>query len=113
MRNAVVILCLLFAISRPAASRSQAEQPECACPILEQALTDANNIRKGMRRSEVEKVFVEDGGLTFLPKSRYIYRKCHLLKIEVDYEMTTKDKTSADDTVKKVSKLYVELPYAD
>jgi hypothetical protein len=99
----------------PARCRAEADGPS-ACDAIRRAVDDSIRIRPGMMRKDVEKYFRDDGGMQFPPKARYLWRPCMYLKLDVEYDLSPsrgKNLTSPEDTVRTVSKLYVELPYTD
>ena len=99
----------------PARCRAEAAGPS-VCDAVQRAVDDSIRIRPGMMRKDVEKYFRDDGGMQFPPKARYLWRPCMYLKLDVEYDLSPsrgKSLTSPEDTVRTVSKLYVELPYTD
>ena len=103
-------------ISQAVAQSAQGKpHPEC-CSIVVAALDAVSHIHAGMSRAEVEKLFVVDGGLIFRDKTRYSFRDCRSIKVEITFD---RDKQvsgvigSPTDTVKAVDRPYLEYPLAD
>ena len=99
----------------PARCRAEAAGP-AACDAIRRAVDDSVRIRPGMMRKDVEKHFSEDGGMQFPLKGRYVWPLCMYLKLDVEYDLSPsrgKNLTSPEDTVRTVSKLYVEYPAKD
>lgn len=77
------------------------------------------SITNGMTRAEVKKRLEMDGGLTGVSPVRFIDPKCPGFKISVefDFKKDAADQgraiTSDTDTVIRVSKPYLELPFMD
>lgn len=87
-----------------------------SCAVVQQALSDYQHIKAGASRRDVEKFFVLDGGLQFRNSTTYAYPKCNYIKLEIDFSPApsgTPVLLSPDDTVTKVSKLFVEYPAKD
>jgi hypothetical protein len=80
------------------------------------ALKAVAEIKAGSTRADVERHFVLDGGLHALEQSTYLYKKCDLIKIDVEFAHDSNrswmDSTSKD-TVVHVSKPCLEYPVAD
>lgn len=89
---------------------------DAACATVRQALADSQRVGPGVKRKEVEKYFNHDGGLQFPDSGRYTHPRCTYLKLEVAFEAAPSrgsEPTSPDDTVRSVSKLYVDYPVKD
>jgi hypothetical protein len=111
------LIALFFPLVSQAAAQSaqQKARPEC-CSIVVAALEAVSHIHAGMSRAEVEKVLVVDGGFIIREKTRYSFRDCHSIKVEITFD---RDKQasgvigSSTDTVKAVGRPYLEYPIAD
>lgn len=114
---AILVLAAVLSISPMAARAGQGPAPGAgACAMVQQALADSRRVAPGVSREEVEKYFKNDGGLQFPPHTRYTYRQCDYIKLEVDFDPAPspgKDFTSPDDKVKNVSKLFIDYPLKD
>jgi uncharacterized phage protein gp47/JayE len=111
--TAVVFCCSLFLGLAP---KSSVNRQTSLCSDAREAITDADGIRAGMTRREIEKRFRRDGGLQFPRTTRYLYPDCDYIKIEISFEPVTShggDMFSGDDKVVKVSKPYLDYPVAD
>jgi hypothetical protein len=79
---------------------------------LEARYKEATSIQPGMTRAELNKVFLEDGGLQTNPPSRYALKSCYLIQIEVKFDKASgaANGSGADDEIKiiEVSKPYLE-----
>ena len=87
-----------------------------ATQFLEKAIKVVSEIHSGEARADLERDFVLDGGLQFPKTSRYVYRTCHLIKIDVEFTISNSSalpEPAPTDQVKHVSKPYLEYPYAD
>jgi hypothetical protein len=111
-KAAVLFLTSLLLITGVNAQHDKAAPDQCA--VVESAFKDARNIRPGSTRADVERAFVADGGLTFPSPTRYVYRKCEFLKLDVEFQIDPNGKGfSPSDVVTGVSKLYVDYPHRD
>ena len=86
-----------------------------ACDIVGQALTDSQQIKTGNVRGEVERYFERDGGAQFPNSTKYVYKKCRYLHIDVEFESKAVPGHlfSPGDVVVRTSKLYVDYSAKD
>jgi hypothetical protein len=86
-----------------------------ACSVAQQALDDLQHVKVGMPRSELEKYFVVAGGMTLRSTTRYEYRRCDYLEIEVDFSLDPAigSNYSPNDTITSISRLFVTYPAKD
>ena len=86
-------------------------------------IEETSKIKSGMTRSDLLKVFVEEGGLSTGLNRTYVYRDCPLIKVDVEFEPVgrpAKDskgyvtlKEDKRDIIKSLSKPYLDLPILD
>jgi hypothetical protein len=109
------VFCLATAVSWASQQKAAQSQPSSPCVVVAEALTASYNIKIGMTRREVEKYFVHDGGAQFAEKTRYVYRSCDYLQMEVEFNLkpSGKDLKSPNDVVTATSKLFVAYPAKD
>jgi hypothetical protein len=87
-----------------------------AIQFLEKAMKAVREIQLGEARAELERDFVLDGGLQTAQNSRYVYRACHFIKIDVGFTISNASslpEPAPTDQVRHVSKPYLEYPFAD
>ncbi|MDP9269341.1 MAG: hypothetical protein M3P27_13600 [Acidobacteriota bacterium] len=94
-----------------------------ACKLIEQAIEDAKSLKVGMYRSDVERQFRADGGMTFMARgepgtehARYVYKRCPNIKVNVDLAAEVNHsgvRPSPVDRITKISKPYLEYPAYD
>jgi hypothetical protein len=119
VRAAAVLLAAAALSGGPATQGPTGRNPACgpsACAAVQRALEDSSRVRPGTTRKDTEQYFKEDGGLQFQTRTRYVWTACEYLKLDVEYNLSAsrgKNLTSPEDTVSKVSKLYVEYPDRD
>jgi hypothetical protein len=114
-RAVLVALFLPFVCQAVAQSAQQKASTEC-CSIVVAALEAVSRIHAGMSRAEVEKVFTVDGGIIIRDKTRYSFRDCHSIKVEITFDrdkLTPGVIGAPKDTVKAVDRPYIEYPIAD
>ena len=89
-----------------------------ACGMVMEALKAADKLKPGIMRLEVENEFELDGGLAFQGQGRFTYRRCHYIKIDVEFEKTQESGAptvvfSPGDRVTKISRPYLAYPVSD
>ncbi len=82
------------------------------CEVIEEALQETGKLKSGITRDKVEVTFVLDGGMQFGRTSRYSFRKCPSIKVDVEFSGSRAD-SSPTDRIVKVSRPYLELPAYD
>ena len=132
MKRSIIIAAILAmaaCVKHPAASQlpvaPSSQKPEWP-PFAENAIPDrlltekisgilaeCNEIKPGMTREQVEKVFTMDSGLQDLFDVRYVYRRCPVVKIKVTFKSANPKQggevsVQQTDTVTEVSKPYLE-----
>lgn len=117
MRTSRAILILLVTCfilkSSPGAG---AQAPESKCRVITAALRSVQTLTPGTARSQLEKDFELDGGMQFAAHSRYVFKACNDIKIDVELSGTGIDDRAdflPTDTIVKVSEPYLELPSTD
>jgi hypothetical protein len=105
---AITLVSLVFSSHLRAAGDS--------CAVIQEALVETDKLKAGMTRDKVEGSFILDGGLQFRRTSRYSFRKCPSIKVNVDFsEQGPADSSgfSAKDEILKVSQPYLQYPAYD
>ena len=91
--------------------------PRDSCDVgATEVLNTVSEIKLGDPRSKVELNFEEDGGMQFPPQTRYLWKDCKYVKIEVEFSRAGASDWLhflPTDKVVKVSKPYLELPDKD
>jgi hypothetical protein len=100
------------AFSVPVCAWAQANQ-QCGDAIT-RVLNVVGGLKAGDKRADVERNFRMDGGLSFTPANRYVFKDCPYIKIDVEFSQQSKSgKYAPTDVVGHVSKPYLEYPYSD
>ena len=97
-----------------AASAAQ-DQSQC-CFIAVDVLKASAAIRPGMTRGEVELHFRQDGGTQVRDMTRYVFRDCDYIMVDIHFNLaapTDRAALSPNDLVKRVSKPYLAYPRID
>jgi len=85
--------------------------------MVVEALNAAARLRAGMVRADVEKDFELDGGLSVQDKGTFTYRRCHYIKVDVEFRVHKNESApytfSPQDEVLKISKPYLAYPLSD
>ncbi|HVZ16733.1 MAG TPA: hypothetical protein VG897_06430, partial [Terriglobales bacterium] len=102
MRRSIVIALFVCILSICQIARAHQEAaPECN--VVVEALQAARALKAGDTRSKLELDFAEDGGLQVRSPTRYTFRKCHYIKIDVNFAITSGNKMEFLPTDKIVS----------
>ena len=114
----LLILAVLAVIGARAFHYAQDPDEKAHQQWLEARYQEATSIQPGMTRSDLLKLFTEDGG--FRGGSRdsgggYVLKSCDLIKIEVKFEKSAGDSPAPKDELKiaEVSKPYLEHMHLD
>ncbi|HWA95142.1 MAG TPA: hypothetical protein VG844_11135 [Terracidiphilus sp.] len=82
--------------------------------LMRDAIAAAGSIHPGATRAEVERNFIPDGGAQNGQVTRYMWRKSHLIRIDVTFTAAPETRSLAGllptDEVVGVSKPYLEIP---
>jgi hypothetical protein len=49
-------------------------------------MVEAESVKAGMTRADLLMAFVPDGGMQFEPQTRFVLRRCSLIKVNVTFE---------------------------
>lgn len=118
MKLTTVVFMMVIGLFSELASapRQIPTSPSNPCPEVRQAIDDSLKIKPGMTRQEVEKLFEEDGGATTRGQTRYLYKPCMYIQIEITFKLATPRNSldpSPNDTVIKASEPYLAYPTMD
>jgi len=108
-----VVLAACFTVLFVAAGEPEKEN-ECA--LVSGALKAVQELAPGSSRALLEQKFEVDGGMQFPGNSRYLFRQCPYVKIDVEFQGDgIKDRAALlpTDKIVRVSKPYLEYPSSD
>lgn len=87
------------------------------------SLREMEKIKVGMTRADLLKVFTIEGGLSTGLQSKFVYRECPYIKVDVEFEPVGRPARDADgrvtleednrDIIKNISKPYLEWSITD
>jgi hypothetical protein len=88
-----------------------------------QSLKEMQTVKIGVTRAELLKVFTTEGGISTGLNRTYVFRKCQLIKVDVEFEAVGRPARDAEgrvtlieaheDVIKKVSKPYLDWGVTD
>jgi hypothetical protein len=110
---AIVLTLTTFVLQGGTAKQKSQITP---CVVVQEALSDYQRLKPGMTRKDIGKDFVPDGGVQFFGSTRYVYTKCVLLQMTVEFSSSQTGSTappSPDDKIVTVSNLIVTYPAKD
>jgi hypothetical protein len=109
-----VMLLSLTLLSHSWGSNLLAEDSSC-CSVAAHALSSAAQIKPGMKRKDIGKVFIQDGGISFRTEGRYVFRECPYIKIKIKFseDGATIGNESPEDVITEMSSPYLEAPMKD
>jgi hypothetical protein len=108
-----IVITFINIISSPA----QTQDPDNYSEWIAKSLKEMQTIKVGMTRSQLLKVFKEEGGISNRVWRRYVYRKCPYIKVDVEFKAIEKpqDKFTQhpNDKIAKISKPFLEWAIVD
>ena len=114
-RVLLLLLCCVLALSQRASSEHC--PPQELTQWLGSSLAQIEKIQLGMTRSDVEKLFVSDGGMSTRYRKTFVFRDCPYIKIDVEFTSNDENgkpiKEEPADRITLVSKPYLAQPTAD
>jgi hypothetical protein len=94
-----------------------AKRDEKLTQQISEILKECQTIKPGMTRAELLKVFTVEGGLWTARHRTYVYRQCHYIKVDVDFDLSSPEQGALDtlptDTIKKISQPYLQWAIID
>ena len=119
MKALLLIVCIVVA---PGCARtlplaqSPAQCDQAHAQWLEARYREASSITEGMTVADLQKLFMEDGGIQLPHIRRYILKSCTWIKIDVELDIPHDKQFPPLGTnikIKKVSKPYLENMFSD
>jgi hypothetical protein len=93
------------------------------CNWLADLLVEAETVKVGVTRSSLLKAFTTEGGLSTGLRRTYVLRRCHIVKVDVEFDPTGRPALDAegrvtliesgDDVIVKISRPYLAWGVAD
>lgn len=98
----------------------RAEKPKHDADLtkkIEKVLHEVQQIKVGMTRADLLKVFTTEGGISDRKWRRYVHRRCPYIKVDVEFEPVGEGKDflreNAADKITKISKPFLEWSIYD
>jgi hypothetical protein len=113
MRNVAIAVVLLIAVGQ---SKVHASDPKSSCLIIHEVLNTLRPIHPGDTRQELLADFDEDGGLQNAIHTRYVFKRCRSIKVDVEFDVNPENKrfdSLRSDKIVRISKPYLEPPAYD
>lgn len=93
------------------------QNPECECQFIGESFIEISKIRTGMTRKDLLEVFGEEGGISNRIHRRYVYKKCSLIKVDVEFKAVENEDDNltefSGDKIIKISKPFLESAIID
>ncbi|HEX8891425.1 MAG TPA: hypothetical protein VF779_19910 [Pyrinomonadaceae bacterium] len=115
------LIVLLFTVMPLSAQSPQREQEQTKW--IEDSLIEMKTIKVGMTRADLLKVFDTEGGLSTGLNRTYVYRKCPLIKVDVEFQPVGRPardakgrvtlKEADEDVIEKISRPYLDWTVMD
>ena len=113
----LLMLCLaILSLAPLPKAEARAEQGCSPCSVIERALKDAQELKAGMARRDIEAHnFVMSGGMVVRDRTIYVYKGCEYISIEISFNLdpTVDRDFSPRDVISGVSKLTLDYPVKD
>ena len=115
------LIVLLLTVVPLLAQSPQREQEQTKW--IEDSLIEMKTIKVGMTRADLLKVFDTEGGLSTGLNRTYVYRKCPLIKVDVEFQPVGRPardakgrvtlKEADGDVIEKISRPYLDWSVMD
>ena len=119
--SAASLLGLVLAVS--ALSVQGPPKSQAQTDWIAHSLKEMQTVKVNMTRADLLKIFTAEGGISTGLNRTYVYRKCQLIKVDVEFEPVGRPARDAEgrvtlveaneDVIKKVSKPYLEWGVTD
>ena len=118
MRRIYITFSIVLAVILITGFQSQTNQKEKSnCQFIEESMINIREIKVGMTRQDVLKIFGEEGGLSSRTQNHYVYKKCGYIKVDVKFKPVGNEKDLSDespnDKLIEISRPYLEYGITD
>lgn len=109
-----LLLALLIVTAGIASNDGRLLQTPSAdqCGVVQEAYKQAHDLKPGMTRNDVERVWQRDGGASVWGHDRFTFRRCNYIKVKIDFKLAGRGE-AAGDVITNVSAPYIEPPFLD
>ena len=84
---------------------------------IAKSLKEIQEVKVGMTRADLLRVFREEGGISTTSWRRYVYKECRYIKVDVEFEPIGESENKLvqgpTDRITKISKPFLEWSFAD
>lgn len=82
---------------------------------IAKSLKEIQNVKAGMTREDLLKVFDTEGGISTRKRRVYVYRECRYIKVDVEFEPVDDGRFDEDkrDRIVKISRPYLDWSVLD
>lgn len=113
----ILAISLVAGFAMFAQSDAQSGEPKTHSEWIAQSLKEMETIKVGMTRTDLLRVFGEEGGLSTRTQRQYVYRECPYLKVAVEFEpVETKEShfpENGKDKIVKISQPFIQWSVID
>ena len=106
----LVIVATLVLLARPTTADSDLNRNEW----ISRALREMETIQPGMKRQDVDRVFVDSGAASPPAEGHYNYKDCPYFRVDIDFTVANgadgKPVADPGDAIAKVSRPHLEWP---
>src|SRR5438128_1538390 len=114
MKYAALILFALMLLPSSTEFPAKSQDSDHA-QWVSKSLKAIQEIKIGMTRADVERLFAREGGISTRTQRTYVYRECPYIKVDVEFEPDSSVSGSASpkDKITAISKPYLGWPVGD
>ena len=116
-RIIILFLVVAFAFLFSKFQINKAQNQNCECRFIVESLKEMNEIKAGMTRKNLLDKFKTEGGISTRTSSRYVYKKCDYIKVDVKFKPVADERNnsieSPNDEIVKISKPFLEYVIID
>ena len=120
MRGRMLVFCMLVICCAVAASQMASNGGCTSQEVAEwirSSLTQMEKIQVGMTRTDVERLFMPDGGISSPDRQTFVFHNCPYIKVDVEFAATRDADgrlvASFHDRITRISKPYLAQPTFD
>ncbi|RYG75022.1 hypothetical protein EON80_02025 [bacterium] len=114
----VVVLTMAGFLSQTAIPAPKAQlSREAKMEWIAHSLREMQTIKPGMTGKQLLKVFTVEGGVQQIPPTRYVYRDCPMIKVDIEWKNVHQPRPTQTHkktfVISKISKPYLEGSIVD
>ena len=117
MHRIIGILVLFFVVLSAAAHSQQGPPRSAFSPErtewISNALRSMQNVKVGMTRADLMKIFGTEGGNSTTSQRTYVYRQCPYIKIDVKFAASSREEEMPTDKIIEISRPYLAWSIMD